>query len=233
MTPDLDRLLPLYADLTVKVGLNVQPGQRVLVIGPLANGGASLDAAPLIRPVVASAYAAGARLVEVLWGDEAAMLARVRHAPRDSFEETSHWLPRALVEHVDGGNAVLSVYANDPDLLKDQSLDLVSALQRATSRAVSPFRERISRNQTNWCVVAAPNPAWAARVFPDAPADERVPRLWEAISRLCRLDQPDPVAAWQAHVDALAARSDHLNARNYTELRYAGPGTRLTIGLPE
>jgi aminopeptidase len=229
---DLELKLDRYGELAIRVGLNLQPGQRLLIIGPLASGGASLEAAPLVRAVAASAYRAGASLVEALWGDEALQLARFRHAPRDSFTEASAWLPSALVEHVEGGHAILSVYANDPDLLKDEPPALVSAVQQATSRAVQAFRERISRNQTNWAVIAAAGTRWAAKVFPNLSADEQMRELWDAIGRLCRLDRPDPVAAWQTHLDGLASRSDYLNQKQYSALKYRAPGTDLTIGLP-
>jgi aminopeptidase len=224
--------LAVYADLAVRVALNLQAGQRLLVLGPISYGGVSPEAAPLVRRVVESAYKAGARLVEVLWGDEAMQLLRLAYAPRDSFEEFSAWLPKALVEHVEAGHAILSISANDPDLLNDQPADLVSAMQRAASRAVMPFRERVSRNDPNWAVIAAPSTAWAAKVFPGLPADQRLAALWEAIARLCRLHAPDPVADWRAHIEALAARSDRLTGRRYAALRYSGPGTALTIGLP-
>jgi aminopeptidase len=226
-------MLRTYADLAVHVGLNLRAGQRLLIIGPLANGGAALEAAPLVRLITESAYRAGARAVEALWGDEAMQLSRLRLAPRDAFEEYSRWLPDALVQHVDAGDAVLSVYANDPDQLKDEDPQLVSTVQQATSRAVRPFRERISRNATNWSIVAASVPSWARKVFPHLADAEAVEELWNAIGRLCRLDQPDPVAAWRAHLDLLAARRDRLNDRRYTALHYRGPGTELTIGLPD
>jgi aminopeptidase len=226
-------MLSTYAELAVRVALNLQPGQRLLLLGPLAYGGVSLEAAVLVRQVVESAYKAGARLVEVLWGDEALQLARFAHAPRDSFEEFSAWMPGALVEHVDRGHAVLSIYANDPDLLSHEPADLVGAMQQATFRSVNAFRERISRNQTNWAVIAGPNAKWAAKVFPDLPAERRLASLWDTIAQLCRLHAPDPAAAWQAHIEALAARSERLNRKRYAELRYTGPGTALTIGLPE
>lgn len=232
MPLNVERMLSAYADLTVRVGLNLRPGQRLLILGPLANGGVSLEAAPLVREIAASAYRAGAALVEALWGDEPLQLLRFAHAPRESFGEFSSWLGNALVEHVDGGHAVLSIYANDPDLLKDQPPDRVSIVQQAVSRAVRPFREQISRNRTNWTVIAGAGSAWAARMFPDAAREQQVDQLWNAIARLCRLDQPDPVAAWEAHLAALAARRDELNARQYSALRYAGPGTNVTIGLP-
>jgi aminopeptidase len=232
MPSDFDRMLRAYADLTVSIGLNLQPGQRLLIIGPIANGGASLEAAPLVREITASAYRAGARLVETLWGDEAALRARLEYAARDSFDEFSNWLPDALVRHVEDGHAVLSIYANDPDQLKDAPPDLVAALQQGTARAVRPFREHISRNRTNWAVVAAAAASWAARVFPEVDAAERVPRLWDAIAHLCRLDRPDPIRAWEQHLSDLAARTARLNDKQYSALRYTGPGTTLTIGLP-
>ncbi len=230
---DLDRTLEVYGNLAVSVGLNLQPGQRLLVVGPVANGGASLDTAPLVRQIAASAYKAGARLVEVLWGDEALMLTRFRHAARDSFNECSAWLPEALASHVDAGGAVISVYGNDPDLLKQEPPELVGVLQQTVARSVRPFRNSISRNHTNWSVVASATANWAARVFPDRPADEQVAALWEAIVRLCRLDGPDPIEAWRRHIDALAGRRDYLNSKRYSTLRYRGPGTDLTIGLPD
>ncbi len=229
---DFDRTLHIYGELAVRVGLNLQPNQRLLIIGPLASGGASLEAAPLIRQIAASAYDAGARLVETMWGDEALQLTRFKRAPRDSFGEASAWLPKALVAHVEAGHAVLSVYANDPDLLKDEPSELVGTVQQAISRAVVPFRELISRNETNWTVIAAAGSGWASKVFPLVPREHQVSSLWEAIATLCRLDRPDPVAAWEAHLQGLAARSEHLNRRQYRALKYTGPGTDLTIGLP-
>jgi aminopeptidase len=157
--------------------------------------------------------------------------ARYAHARPESFSQFSAWLPAALLSHVEGGHATLSIYANDPDLLQSAPPERVGAVQAATAHAVRPFRERISKNAINWSVVAAPAASWAARVFPGVPADERVERLWRSIARLCRLDALDPVAAWEAHLDGLAERTAHLNARRYDALRYRGPGTDLTVGL--
>lgn len=230
---DFQDQLRAYADLAVNVGLNVRRGQRLLIIGPLASGGVSLEAAPLVRQVAESAYRAGATLVEALWGDETLHLSRLRLAPRDSFDEFSRWLPDALLAHAEAGDAVLSIYANDPDLLKNEDPPLVSAVAQATARAVRPFRDRISRNATNWTVVAAAAPTWAAKVFPEAGERDSVQQLWSAIARLCRLDAPDPVAAWRTHLEALSGRKDQLNERRYSALKYSGPGTDLTIGLPD
>lgn len=228
-----DDMLEVYGELAVRVGLNLQPGQRLMVLGPLAIGGVSLEAAPLVRRIASSAYRAGSPLVEVLWGDEVLHLERLRHAPAESFGECSRWFPRALVEHVEGGGAVLSVSANDPDLVRGLPAERISTLQQATARAVRPFRDLIARNEVNWTVVAAASSGWAAKVFPHEAPEEAMRQLWASIASFCRLDQDDPVDAWRAHLGVLTARRQFLNDRRYATLRYRGPGTDLAIGLPE
>ena len=230
---DLERKLQVYAELAVRVALNVQPGQRVMIIGPLANGGASLESAPLARQIAAAAYRAGSPLVETIYGDEAQQSLRFKHAPRESFGSFSSWLPAALSEHVRAGHAVLSISANDPDLLQGESPDLVGTLLQSTAREMRPFREQVSRNDTNWAVVAAASAGWAAKIFPGIPTSAAVSKLWDAIVRMCRLDTADPLAAWETHLGNLAARSEYLNNKRYSALKYTGPGTDLTLGLPE
>ena len=197
---DMGRQLQIYAELAVKVALNLQPGQRLLIIGPLANGGASLESAPLARQIAAAAYRAGSPLVETLYGDEAQQSIRFKHAPRDSFSHFSSWLPKALSEHVAAGHAVLSISANDPDLLQGEPAELVSAVLQATAREMRPFREQVSRNATNWAIVAAASAGWAEKIFPGVPTARLSSRLWDAIARMCRLDAPDPLAAWETHL---------------------------------
>ncbi len=209
-----DRQLQVYAELAVRVALNVQAGQRVMIIGAsLANVGASLEAAPLARQIAAAAYRAGSPLVETVYGDETQLSMRFKYAPRDSFGQFSGWLPTVLRDHVEGGHAVLSISANDPDLLAGEPPDLVSAVLQATLREMRPFHEQVSRDDTNWAVVAAPSVGWAGKVFPGVPAADAVSRLWQAIARSCRLDTADPLAAWESHLGNLAARTKNLNEK--------------------
>ncbi len=215
-----------YADLAVHVGIGLQAGQRLIVRGPI-------EGAPLVRMIVERAYQAGARLVDVLWTDDALTLARFRYAPRDSFEEFPTWQAQALNEAAEAGDGVLAITGGDPDLLKDQDPDLVALTQRVASQHLLPYRRKGMADAFNWSVIALPTPAWAAKVFPELPPEDQMARLWETIFQVCRINRPDPVTAWQDHVRDLSVRRDTLNARHYTALRYTAPGTDLTLGLPE
>lgn len=226
MTPDFDHSLNVYAELLVKVGLNLRAGQRLLIRAPL-------EAAPLVRAVAAHAYDGGARLVETIWNDPQFTLTRYKHAPRDSFTEHSDWWWRAGLEYVENGNATLSIVGTDPDLLKDIDPKLISTARRTEGMAAMPLGRLITADAVNWCVAGYATEAWAARVFPDLPADQQLPRLWEAIFHTVRVDQPDPLAAWAAHSANLIARTQYLNGKQYTALHFTGPGTDLVIGLPD
>lgn len=220
----LDTMLARYADVTVRVGANVQPGQEVLVR-------ADLGAAPFAREVVRAAYQAGARFADVLWSDDQVTLARFQYAPRDSFDVAPAWKPETLARLIDEGAALITIASEDPDLLRGQPQDLVATAQRAAARLSQPVGERISRSATNWVIVAAATDAWAAKVFPDVPPGERTARLWQAIFEATRLTRADPVSAWRTHVARLDERAATLNARRYDALHYRGPGTDLTVGL--
>ena len=227
MSIPFEQKLQHYADLIVRVGLNVQPHQRLLIAG------APIEGAPFVRALTASAYKAGCRLVSVRWSDEQLTLERFRHAPRDSFEEFADSDLAALAETIERGDALLSIASQDPALLKDQDPALVSTTMRVRSMKNKPYSEKIMVDAVNWCVAAMPSPAWAKSVFPNLDQEAAIAALWEAIFMTTRADQPDPVSAWKTHLGTLDARSSLLNDRHFAALRFTGPGTNLRVGLPE
>ncbi len=215
-----------YADLIVAVGLNLQAGQQLMATAPL-------DASPLLAKVTEAAYKRGVRYVHPFYNDDAVTLARFRYAPRDSFSFYPEWLARGMLEMVEADGARLSITGNDPDLLKGQDGDAIAASQKGAQTALKPFMGKIMRDAVNWCVVATATPAWAEKVFPDAPTEERVGRLWDAIFKAVRADSEDAVANWQDHLAELEARRTHLNGRCYSALHYRAPGTDLLLGLAD
>lgn len=215
-----------YADLAVDVGVNLQAGQRLLIWS-------SVEFAPLVEKVAVRAYQRGATLVEVVWNDPQLLLARFEYAPRDSFDAVSTWWAKAGLEYAERGDAILSIRGTDPDLLKDQDSKLISTHRQAEARVSEPYLRFVSANAMNWCVMAHPVPAWAAKVFPDAAPDEREALLWNAIFDICRVKEADPVTTWREHTATLAARCDYLNDKRYSALHFTGPGTDLTVGLPD
>ena len=221
-TARLDKL----AEIAVRVGLGLRPGQEVVMTAPLA-------AMPLVRRITEHAYRAGATLVTPLLSDDASTLARYQLGADDAFDHAPAWLFDGMAAAFRNGAARLAIAGDDPSLLSAQDPARVSRANRARSVAYRPAMELITGFATNWSIVSYATPAWARTVFPDLPEEDAVAQLWEAIFAASRVDAPDPVAAWTAHNAALGARTRHLNGKRYAALRYTGPGTSLEIGLSD
>ena len=224
-------LLRKYAEAVVKVGLNLRPGQRLIMTNATARG-VPPPARPFVHEVAKAAYAAGARYVDVIWGDEEMMRIRLQYAPADSLSDYPKWHVNGIMNIIKNGDALLSIYANDPDVYRGLDADRVAAMQKAHLQNSETISMQVTRNAVNWCVVAAASPAWAAKIFPDLKPKEAEEKLWQAIFETTRVTQPDPVAAWQEHIRSLKKRSGYMQAKNYTALHYKSPGTDFTFGLP-
>ena len=224
-------LLRKYADAIVKVGLNLRAGQR-LIINNATSRGVTFAARELVHAVTKAAYAAGARYVEVLWGDEEMLGIRLQNAPADSFNEYPTWLIKALVDMINNGDALLSIHANDPDVFHGLDPERVAAMQKTHLQHYQEVAVPTSHNAVNWCVVASAAPAWAKKIFPDLAEKEAVGKLWQEIFEVTRATEPDPVAAWQEHIQNLRKRGDFMQAKNFSALHYRSQNTDLTLGLP-
>ena len=224
-------LLRKYAEAIVKVGLNLRAGQR-LIINNATSQGIPPAGRALVHEVAKAAYAAGARYVQPIWGDEEMLRIRLQNAPADSFNEYPKFHVQAVLDMIKNGDAILSIYANDPDAFSGLDPERVSALQKTQLENNKEVGANISRNAINWCVVASASPAWAAKIFPDLELEQAEEKLWQAIFETTRATQPNPVAAWAEHIKNLRRRADYLQAKKYTALHYRSPGTDLTLGLP-
>ena len=218
----LDRL----AEVAVRVGLNLQPGQDLVLT-------ASVGALPLVRRIAEQAYKAGAGLVTPILSDDAVTLARYRHAPDAAFEASAGWLYDGMAAAFDKGAARLAIAGGDPMLLSAEDPDRVARANRAMAVAYTAARERITRFATNWTIVAWPDEAWARLVSPDLPTDQAQRVLAEAIFAASRVDDGDAVARWTAHNAELGRRSAWLNGQDFAALRFTGPGTDLEVGLAD
>jgi aminopeptidase len=226
------KMLQKYAELIVRVGLNLREGQRLL-INNLSTRGVLLHVAPLVHEVAKAAYKAGVRYVDVIWGDEELLKTRVQMAPRNSFDEFSDWQVKAAMDLFEQDGALLTIRSNNPSLMDGEDSEIVGRVQNVYLERYADFLDLLGQNKINWLVTAAAGPAWAARVFPDLEPAEAEKKLWEAIFSITRVDQTDPVAAWEKHIQELKKRSQYLNNKGYTAFHYKAPGTDLTVGLPQ
>jgi aminopeptidase len=225
-TPEFENNLDRLAEVAVRAGLGLAPGQELVMT-------ATLDATALVRRITEHAYKAGASLVTTLFLDEASALLRFRHGQGAAFDTAAGWLYEGMAQAFRKGAARLAITGNDPSLLSKEDPEKVSRANRSMSKAYRPALELITRHDINWTIVASATPAWAAAVFPALPLEEAITRLWAAIFAASRADQADPVAAWKAHDAKLHASAERLNQKRYSTLHFRGPGTDLRVGLSD
>jgi aminopeptidase len=208
-----------YAELAVRVGANVQPGQLVDVI-------ARVEHAEVARAVARAAYRAGARYVDVLYGDQHVRRALIELAPDDALSWTPPWRLARAKQIGDERAAVVALTGDaEPDLLADLPGERVG---RARMFELAQENSRqINEQLNNWTVVGVPNPGWAEQMF----GEPDLERLWKLVEFCVRLDMDDPVAAWREHVARIGRRAQLLNDLRLDAVRFTGPGTALEVGL--
>ena len=212
-----DERLERYAELVVRVGANVQPGQEVFVTP-------AIEHRELARALARQAYRAGASYVHVVYGDAHARRATIELGPDEALTYSPAWVKELARSFA--GNALIATTGNpEPELMADLDGERVG---RAVPQELVEIRmQQMAENSVNWCGVGAPNEGWARQVF----GEPDVEQLWEKVAFCMRLDEPDPVAAWQEHLTRLEERTAQLNDLPVDALRYRGPGTDLTVGL--
>jgi len=230
MSSEFEKNLDKYAEVIVKVALNLQPGQKLCIYGPFTFG-VSIELAPLVRLIAEKAYKNGARYVDVWWYDENLRLKRFQHAPRDTFTEFPTWKYDFLYKFIEEGNAVLSIIAWNPNLLAEQDPEKIKLFQHAYFKESEVVTKLMKNRPTNFAYIAGPVEGWANMIFPDIPLEKQKEKLWDMIFKMCRVNQEDPISAWRDHVNQLKAKQNYLTHKQYSALRFNAPGTNLIIGL--
>lgn len=215
-----------YAKLAVRVGVNIQPGQELLI-------SADVNDIPFVRLIVAEAYRAGAKNVQVLYSDEQSTLAKFQLGSVAAMAYVPTWLYDGIESSMNANAARLVVASGDPALLKDVDAARVGGYSRLQAKATENIGKLIGSFAVNWCIVGASSPAWSKVTFPNEPDHLAVGRLWQAIFAASRVNADDPIATWTAHQDALASRAAWLSDMNLTAVHFRGPGTDLEVGLAE
>jgi aminopeptidase len=213
--------LRALAELAVKVGANVEEGQYVLVTGLVEH-------VPLVREIANVAYEHGARYVDAAYLDQHVRRAMIEKGPDETIEWSPPWGVKRMEDLGEERGAIITITGDpEPELLSD--LDQTRVGRARPVKIAEANLRNVMAGKVNWTIVSYPNEGWANTVF----GEPDVEKLWTDVERAIRLDEPDPVAAWQEHLQRLDDRCRQLNERRFDAIRFRGPGTDLTIGLNE
>ncbi|MEX6052547.1 aminopeptidase [Mammaliicoccus sciuri] len=221
-----EKQLQKYAELLVKVGLNVQEKEPVYIQ-------ASIDASEFVHLVVEEAYKIGAEDVKVRYNDDRIAQLKYQYEPEAFFENVKQYDIDEKMDYLDRKAAFLSIVSSSPDSLKDADPNKIRKSMAANGKAFKDYMVAVQSDRMSWCVASYPSVGWAKMMFPELSDDEAVNKLLETILKTVRVDQEDPVKAWEDHDHLLHEKADYLNNKKYKALHYKSEGTDLTIELPD
>ncbi len=241
--------LAAYAAVIVQVGLNLQPGQRLLIAEPYELQGVSRSAEKLVAAVTNAALASGCpspAAIEIIWGDPT----RLRE-----FAANKNWrgLTRLVADNatkmndcVQRGDAILFLLGSQSGLMEGIPPQQVAEARAICSSYFGGIARQLMQGATNWTATPSPSPEWADLVYADLPPEQRMPALWAAVFDAIRMPPCDAnstaavatlpptgiLTAWATHLRTLQKHRDDLNTQRFKSLHYQGEGTDLTVTLP-
>ena len=223
----MERQIDKYVELVIQKGINIQKEQILVISSPV-------EVYDFTRKLVKQAYELGASEVVVHWIDEVVGKYKYVYGAEDTFDTFPEWQKESMEYYRKKGAAFLSVYATDPDILKEVDKTRVARFQKAKSLALKEYYENVMGNSNQWCVISVPTQAWAKRVFPELSIEFAISEMWKLILKIVRADKENPILEWENHLNTLKARMDYLNKKRFAKLIYRNSlGTNLEIGLPE
>ncbi len=213
-----------YAELIARLGVNVQPGQEVIIRS-------EPEQMELLEMLTEQCYLAGASKVTVEWRCQALQKLDIKYQSDEVLGRVEPWEEQRLKEKSEKLPANIYLDSDDPDGLTGIDQDKWAKAQQARYKVTKPYRDAME-NKYQWCVAAVPGVKWARKVFPGLDDEAAVEKLWEAILKCSRADE-NPMEAWRAHNARLKARCEWLNSLKLRRLVYKSEmsGTDFNVGL--
>lgn len=220
--------LKQYAELLVRVGMNVQPQQPVFIRS-------SVEALELTHLIVEEAYKAGAEDVRVSYTDPKLKRLKFENESVEHFEkqELKQYDIEERLDYVNRGAANLALIAEDPELLNGIDAQKLKAYQTVYSKGFKPYMEASQKNQFPWVVAAFPTRDWARRVYPELDVESAYIKFIDEVFDIVRVDGQNPIENWEKHIKDLSVHAKRLQEKNYQALHYISEGTDLIVGLPK
>jgi len=238
-----------YAEVIVHVGLNLQPGQRLLIAEPYELQGVARSAEVLVDAVKSAAMVAGSvppAGIEVIWGDAAGLRGFAERKDWRGLAQLADANAGKMENYVRNGDALLFLLGSHPSLMDGIPSKQVAQARNLCSEHFGPVAQQLVQGGTNWTAAPAPSTEWADVVFQDRLPPERLDALWETVFAAMRIEKYNDtekslaersptsatLEAWRRHLGDLTRRRDALNAQRYKSIHFQGAGTDLTVNLP-
>jgi len=214
-----------YAKVIVKIGVNVQKGQDVVI-------NANVNDNYFVKYLVEECYKAKAKSVRVDWSSDEVAKLKYKYEKAEVLGEMLNWQEAKLKYDSENLPAMIHIDSSDPDVLAGIDQDKIAKVRAMRGPVVMKYREAMD-NKYQWCIAGIPGEAWAKKVFPDLPVKKAVAKLWDAILEVTRING-DALKNWEEHNEFLRNKKQLLNDLYIKKLTYKSKnGTDFTVELPK
>lgn len=222
-----NNLLNKYAKLAVKMGVNIQENDVLVITSPI-------EAADLAREISKDAYSLGCKDVIVHYSDQALTKIKLDNSTLDTISTVPEWASESYNFYARNKACFISISAADPDGFKGIPVEKIAAYQKARNESLKEYYENSMSNQCRWCVLSYPTLPWAKKVFPSVSDEEAIKLLWDSILSATRVNLEDPIEAWNIHNNNIEKKINFLNEHNFKSIHLKNSkGTDLIVELPE
>lgn len=218
-----------YAELAVRMGVNVQKNQLVIIHSDIEN-------AVFARLIQTAAYDAGASNVVMNWTDEQSAKEFYLYAAEDAIDHFPDWQAARFKEWDDAGTAHIHIISENSDVFEDVSNERMSRFQKGSRTKLKAHNAKIRSHEIRWCLLVVPGFSfiWAKKVFPHLSKEKALQSLWQFILQGARADGEKPIKDWEDHDRNFELRKKILNDSQFETLHFVNSlGTDLTIGMPK
>ncbi len=214
---DLVKAQHQYAEILVKIGLELKDGQPVFIEAPV-------EASEFVKILLEESYKAGASDTYVFWNCEGADKVRAHYSFPAQVEEECALAQR----YADAGAGYIRLLCPSFESTENIDPERVNRLTVISTERRKLFRTSAKRGGFTLCCI--PCEEWADQVYPDLPREQRLQTLWETVLRCLRCGSDEnPVEAWKQYILKTRARKDKLDSNGYQCYRFRCAGTDLTI----
>lgn len=223
---NLDAMKRKYAYTLARVGLNVQPGQPVLVE-------AAIEGADFTPIFAEECYKLGASNVIVHYLDEPNMKIAAKYRPDADVRRVEDWEELQNQKYLDQGACYVRLEGVNPRLMADVPEAQANAIFAHTDAVRNIMRKASREKHCQWLIAMIPTQAWAEYILPDVPKEDALEELWKLILKICYIDETnDVVATWAEKSKKNNERGLKIDSYHFRKLHYtAGNGTDLTVTL--
>jgi aminopeptidase len=217
--------LAAYAGCILELGVALRRDQHLLVVALTEHRGLALALAE-------AAYRRGASFVNILYQDELALKLQLELGGEEAVTFVPKSVRAAYEETIEKNGAFIAISGRE-DLTAFNQVDPDRQGRSLLARAAQLdfFYQHIYTNRLKWCVAASATAGAARAVFPGQEPARALAGLWNAIFSICRIDERDPLAAWERHLERLAERRRRLDSLGLRELCFMSPTCDFTLRL--